>query len=339
MLEVSTPQRYGVALCHSLSVGLVRLFTPPPPPLKKRCILEGMVAVSDSDSEASACGQGTIGTNTNTVTTEAAPGEQTTESVATALATTDASHCGCASEAFSELGNAENPCDGEADEVVISDDDALALLPQEREDALQRNTHLMPVASIAENGQQEELTMPENSTIDRQLNACVEAADDVFAEFSFHAPMAFENADAKQSGADLPQRVRHCKQPAAAAAPAAADAAVASRKPKKLRAKFGTSDLGATMPAEDRLRILEKWQDLAGPAADPEALRFQLLVAAILHPKASETAVRGCMLRLHDWASNGSGDTLGADGVCGLTPARLATTAVEVWRGRGSPGH
>lgn len=49
---------------------------------------------------------------------------------------------------------------------------------------------------------------------------------------------------------------------------------------------------------QDRQRIVEKWRRLAGPAGSPGALRFQMLVAAIVHPKANETVVRGAMARL-----------------------------------------
>jgi len=351
MLELSTPQRHLAAPRHALSVGLVRLFTPPPPPSKKRCVVEFVVAVSDSDSEANNCTQEA---HTGAVTTGDARGDQSAVSgatcaVATAVATaTDACYHAGLSEAFSELGDAENPCNEEVDEVVISDDDsALAVLPQERkaEDALQTTLHAvqgrcmvengpsdeLPLAEDStfdvENGPSDELPPAEDSTFDDQPTTGLDAADDLFAEFSFHGPMPFRDADTKQYGVCLPRRGRRCQQPAAAVAAAAAAGTMTI--PKRPQAKVGATNLNSTMPAEDRLRILEKWQDLAGPAPHPEALRFQLLVAAILHPKASEAAVRGCMLRLHDWAGNDAGSTHDRAAACGLTPARLASAAVE----------
>jgi len=315
----------NVGSVNATEASLVRLFTPPPPPPKKRCLVEGVVAVSDSDSEANDCIQMAEGTNIKAATTEAA------------AASADANYCACVSEAFFELGNAVNPCDEQADKVIISDDDnGLELLTQEREEenVLQRSMPCMPVESIAQHWQHEELFTPQSSTVDDQPNSCVELAGDFFAEFAFHAPTtAFKNADATQFVDTLPKKGRPRNQPAAAAVAAASSTAAAAAavvgKPKQLLAKVGTADQSVMMPAEDRLRVLEKWQDLAGRAPHPEALRFQLIVAAILHPKASEAAVRRCMLRLHDWASKGTGNTPDTQGSSGLTPARLAAAAEE----------
>lgn len=75
------------------------------------------------------------------------------------------------------------------------------------------------------------------------------------------------------------------------------------------RARAGTSQQTVETQEIDKLpaeECLRKWEALAGPATSPDGLRLQLLIAAILHPKASETAVRACMTKLRLWADVGS---------------------------------
>mmetsp|Transcript_165821 Transcript_165821/g.402989 ORF Transcript_165821/g.402989 Transcript_165821/m.402989 type:complete len:434 (+) Transcript_165821:46-1347(+) len=103
---------------------------------------------------------------------------------------------------------------------------------------------------------------------------------------------------------------------------------------RRKKAAEGEEDF-ASAPAELRQRVLEKWRDMAGGAADPAALRLQLLVAAILHPKTSEGIVRGCLAKLTTWAE--PRQTPETAQPRGISAALLAQTApgelVELWEG------
>lgn len=88
-----------------------------------------------------------------------------------------------------------------------------------------------------------------------------------------------------------------------------------------------------SMTAEVREGILKKWHALAGPAADRNSLRFQLLIAAILHPKANEGVVKKRMERLRNWAQ--TEDSFGCDDC--LSPDKIVSAGVakmeEVFEG------
>lgn len=87
----------------------------------------------------------------------------------------------------------------------------------------------------------------------------------------------------------------------------------------------------ASMSAEERVRILDKWRGMAaGSATTPGAFHLQLLVAAILHPKATETAVKACMGRLHSWSMVCNQDSSLPPG---LSAKRLAAATPEVLEG------
>lgn len=93
------------------------------------------------------------------------------------------------------------------------------------------------------------------------------------------------------------------------------------KRPRAARGDAGVDEDFAALSEADRDRVLEKWRGLAGPAASVGAWRLQMLVAAIMHPKASEAAVRGGMARLRSWA--------GAGGLCAEALASTDPSTLE----------
>lgn len=67
-------------------------------------------------------------------------------------------------------------------------------------------------------------------------------------------------------------------------------------KPEKPEEDFDS------MSMDERAHIIAKWRGLAGGAQSPEGLRLYMLIAAIIHPKTSESVVHSCMVKLQAWA-------------------------------------
>lgn len=79
----------------------------------------------------------------------------------------------------------------------------------------------------------------------------------------------------------------------------------------------------SAMPLAEQERIRRKWGRFADGATDTKAARMQLLVAAILHPKATEASVLKGLEGLRAWAARASG------GSAELTAERLAGASGE----------
>lgn len=95
-----------------------------------------------------------------------------------------------------------------------------------------------------------------------------------------------------------------------------------SRKRPREHSKAAPSEDFAAMPAAERARIAAKWRSFAPEVCDAGATRFQMLVAAILHAKATEAVVRSAMARLQRAAASGASPSA-------LTPAWLEAVNEE----------
>lgn len=56
-----------------------------------------------------------------------------------------------------------------------------------------------------------------------------------------------------------------------------------------------------SMSTDERAHIIAKWRGLAGGAQSPEGVRLYMLIAAVIHPKTSESVVHSCMVKLQAW--------------------------------------
>lgn len=118
-------------------------------------------------------------------------------------------------------------------------------------------------------------------------------------------------------GLRLTQRSRSPKRRGKAAAAPTTSAKRPGADKRKAAAEEEEEDF-ESLPEEERHGVLRKWRRLAGKSAAVEARRLQILVAAIIHPKASESCVERAIARLSDWA-----------GPEGLHADRLAATRAE----------
>uniref|UniRef100_A0A7S4Q756 HhH-GPD domain-containing protein n=1 Tax=Alexandrium monilatum TaxID=311494 RepID=A0A7S4Q756_9DINO len=163
----------------------------------------------------------------------------------------------------------------------------------------------------------------------------VAAADGLFDEFKFDQPAG------RCPGPRMPHlQVRGCRSRlprcgSLTPPPELARHVAWPRRAAKARcrtAEGGEEDL-ASAPSELRLQVLQKWRDMAGSAPSHRALRLQLLVAAILHPKTSEAIVRGSMGKLLVWGEAHQDPPrprgLGAE----LLAATEPRTLEELWEG------
>lgn len=97
----------------------------------------------------------------------------------------------------------------------------------------------------------------------------------------------------------VPANARVARALASARLPATPLASGApSRRPKEAEV---CEDFEA-LSASERLKIRAKWWGFADKAASVEQARLQMVVAAILHAKATEATVQSCMQKLRSWA-------------------------------------
>eukprot|EP00931_Biecheleriopsis_adriatica_P065245 TRINITY_DN39834_c0_g1_i1.p2 TRINITY_DN39834_c0_g1~~TRINITY_DN39834_c0_g1_i1.p2 ORF type:complete len:335 (+),score=76.40 TRINITY_DN39834_c0_g1_i1:47-1051(+) len=141
------------------------------------------------------------------------------------------------------------------------------------------------------------------------------SAEGLFEEFSFGMPatpmQAFSRGSASSSSTASASRP---EMTAGHGSASGSKGRKADRKAEKEQEDF------SALSAEERSRISEKWRGLTGQATKPQDIRLQLLVAAILHPKAPEKKVQVCMTRLRTWAAAAEG---------ALSPSLLAATSPE----------
>lgn len=106
--------------------------------------------------------------------------------------------------------------------------------------------------------------------------------------------------------------------------PASPETPSPERSRKRLREPSKPAPLEdlAAMPRSERARIAAKWRSFAPEVCDALAIRFQMLVAAILHAKATEAVVRSAMARLRRAAASGASPSA-------LTPAWLEAVNEE----------
>nr|QDO16223.1 endonuclease III-like protein 1 [Lingulodinium polyedra] len=148
--------------------------------------------------------------------------------------------------------------------------------------------------------------------------APVAAREGLFEEFSFGRPSVAHELPRCQ-GPDTPPPAARGPQRAASdcSTPPLLGRRAGPRRPRapQCSGRDAGQEVAAAVPEEDREQTARKWRALAGPAPSPGALRLQLLVAAIIHPKASEAVVGACMAKLRAWADGGlSAERLAAAG-------------------------
>eukprot|EP00928_Gymnodinium_smaydae_P037788 TRINITY_DN26188_c0_g9_i1.p1 TRINITY_DN26188_c0_g9~~TRINITY_DN26188_c0_g9_i1.p1 ORF type:complete len:349 (-),score=72.24 TRINITY_DN26188_c0_g9_i1:138-1184(-) len=122
------------------------------------------------------------------------------------------------------------------------------------------------------------------------------AVDDLFDQFRFSLPAT-------------PMQASRIASAPVQSSPSSLIVGRTTKAAKRERKNAEEPEDFSKLSEEERSRIVAKWRGLVGDSSDPEAIRLQLLVAAILHPKAPEARVQNCMTKLRDWGAADGGSS------------------------------